>query len=176
LGKASKFTDEQKFAARHLGRGLGRGWDAEKLTAQLEVFGLGSAGEEPEVTYADIAGGKDMKQEATDELVGGQGAHLLRPALSIPIRKGDTTVSEIGDAMIGDGDAVGVAPEVVQNLFGSGEGGFGVDDPGLGSNLAKKPAEPIGSLEGGCLPGKLEVACLKGLFDETDELLSKGDG
>ncbi len=167
---------EEEFATRHLGRGFGRGTDAEELAASFEVFGLGPTGEEPEVTYADIAGGEDMKQEAADELGGGQGARFLRSALSIPVCKGDTTISEIGDAMVGDSDAVGVAPEVVQNLFGSCEGGFGVDDPGLGSNLAKKPAKPIGGLEGGCLPGKLEVARMKGLFDETDEHLSKGDG
>ena len=32
-------------------------------------------------------------------------------------------------ALVGDGDPVGVAAEVVENLFGTGEGSLRIDDP-----------------------------------------------
>ena len=52
--------------------------------------------------------------------------------------EGDAIVLEGHEAMVGDGDAMGVAGQVVENLFGTTEGWFGVDDPFL---LAKLPEE-----------------------------------
>jgi hypothetical protein len=36
---------------------------------------------------------------------------------------------EVQQAMIGDGHAMGVAAEIMQQLHGSTEGGLGIDDP-----------------------------------------------
>jgi len=43
----------------------------------------------------------------------------------------DLTVLEGEQAMVGDGDAMGVAGQVMQNLFGPAEGWLGVDNPVL---------------------------------------------
>ena len=43
--------------------------------------------------------------------------------------KGDLAVGQRDQAMVGDGDAVSVAAEILQYVIGSAEGGFGVDDP-----------------------------------------------
>ena len=41
----------------------------------------------------------------------------------------DLPVVEGEESVVGDGDAVSVAAEVVEDLLGAGEGGLGVDDP-----------------------------------------------
>ena len=50
-------------------------------------------------------------------------------------------VLEGHEAMVGDGDAMGVAGQVVENLFGTAEGWLGVDDPVLLGKLPEKVAE-----------------------------------
>ena len=46
--------------------------------------------------------------------------------------------------MVGDGDAMGVASQIVENLFGTAEGWFGVDDPVLLAKLPEEVAEDAG--------------------------------
>jgi hypothetical protein len=43
--------------------------------------------------------------------------------------------------MVGDGDAMGVARQVVENVFGAAEGWLGVDDPVLLAELPEEAAE-----------------------------------
>jgi hypothetical protein len=40
--------------------------------------------------------------------------------------------------MVGDGDAMGVAGQVVENMFGAAEGWLGVDDPVLPASCRRK--------------------------------------
>ena len=57
--------------------------------------------------------------------------------------EGDAIVLEGHEAMIGDGDAMGVAGQVVENLFGTAEGWLGVDDPVLLAKLPEEVAEGV---------------------------------
>jgi hypothetical protein len=50
-------------------------------------------------------------------------------------RLGDPGVLDVDDAPVADGDAVGIASEVLEYLLGRAERGFGVDDPFLGELL-----------------------------------------
>jgi hypothetical protein len=43
--------------------------------------------------------------------------------------------------MVGDRDAMGIAREIMQNMFGTAEGWLGIDDPVLLEKLSQKPAE-----------------------------------
>ena len=43
--------------------------------------------------------------------------------------------------MVGDGDAVRIASEIVQNMLGTAEGWLGVDDPVLMEELSEKLAK-----------------------------------
>jgi len=45
------------------------------------------------------------------------------------------------EAMFGDGDAMGVAGQVVENMFGTPEGWLGVDDSVLVGDLAEEAVE-----------------------------------
>ena len=60
--------------------------------------------------------GEDVKQETTDELLGGEGHHLLVVVVAIVLpTEADPAILHLGQAMIGDGDTVGVASEVGQH-------------------------------------------------------------
>ena len=47
--------------------------------------------------------------------------------------------------MVGDGDAMGVAGQVVENMFGAAEGRLGVDDPVLSGKLPEEVGGSAGS-------------------------------
>ena len=87
-------------------------------------------GEESKVTDAMEAVGQGVEQEAPDELVGLQTHGLDGAAVAIVLPgKGDMIVIAVLDAAVGDGDAMGVAAEIGENLRGSAERLLGVDDP-----------------------------------------------
>ena len=52
--------------------------------------------------------------------------------------------SESHQSMVGDGDAVRIAGEIVQNMFGTSEGWFGVDHPVFVEELSEKRAKSKG--------------------------------
>ena len=54
--------------------------------------------------------------------------------------EGDAIVLEGHETMVGDGDAMCVAGQIVENVFGAAEGWLGVDDPVL---LAELPEEIV---------------------------------
>jgi hypothetical protein len=94
--------------------------------------GLASGRREPaEVAYLDEAPGQDVGTEALGERLGGKRLGLDRVVvLTIPPGVAHHPVFQRDDAMIADGDAVGVTAEVVQRLLRAGGRGFGIDDPG----------------------------------------------
>ena len=76
--------------------------------------------------------GNDVEQETADELVGSEGhGFFLILVLAITIGEGDFAVINGQDAIVGEGDAVGVSAEVVEDVLGGAEGLFGVYDPGF---------------------------------------------
>src|SRR6185437_7062211 len=73
---------------------------------------------------------QDVEQEATDELVGLEGHSLLGIVVPVVLPfESDPPVVDVQDAVVGDRDTVGVAADVVENLFGSGKGRLGVNHP-----------------------------------------------
>ena len=88
---------------------------------------------------ADQAFGQHVKKKSAQELICGNGHNLVLAAVGIVSpAEGDAIVLEGHEAMVGDGDAMGVAGQVVENVFGAAEGWLGVDDPVL---LAELPEE-----------------------------------
>jgi hypothetical protein len=71
-----------------------------------------------------------VEQEAPDELVGLQTHGLDGAAVAIVLPgKGDMTVIAVLDAAVGDGDAMGVAPEIGEDLRRPAKRLLGVNDP-----------------------------------------------
>jgi len=108
-----------------------------------------AVGKEAEVADLGKLVRKDVKQKAADELVGieSHGSGAVVPAAVAPLES-HPPVLKCHEAVIGDGDAVGIAPEVIEDLGGSPEGHFGVDDPFAVGVGAQEAGEGFGIREG----------------------------
>jgi len=76
--------------------------------------------------------------------------------------KGDLSVGEGDQAMVGDGHAVGVAARILEDIFGAAEGRFGVDDPVLSEQWPEPGSEDLRLGERCQIAGKMKPALLKG--------------
>ena len=64
-----------------------------------------------------------MEEEATDEFLGGKGHRFLLASVSIVlVSEAHLTVFDVQQAVVRDGYAMGIAADIVEHLFGSGEG------------------------------------------------------
>ena len=118
---------------------------AEQRAAALERSGTAAVGEEAEVADADQAFGQDMDEKAAQELLGGNGHDLVLAAVSIVSpAEGDAMVLESHEAMVGDGDALGIAGQVVEDMFSTAEGWLGVNDPVHSAELPEEMVEAAG--------------------------------
>jgi hypothetical protein len=94
------------------------------------------------VADADQALGQNMDQEAAQELLCGDRHDLLSAAVRIVFpEKRDPIIPERNRSMVGDGDAVRLTSEIVQNMLGTAEGWLGMDDPVLVEALSEKLAK-----------------------------------
>ena len=113
--------------------GRGRRWrlgDRQQTAAIGELGGALTVGEIAVVADAMEAVRQDVEQEAADELVGAKGHHLLLVVVAIILpAEADPAFGESHQAAVGDGDAMGVAAEIIKHLLGSAERALGVDDP-----------------------------------------------
>src|SRR6266542_617287 len=75
--------------------------------------------------------------------------------------------------MIGDGDAMGVAAEILQHVFGSAEGWFGVDDPIFAEERAQPGSEELGMGEQCEFSGQVQLTAFEGRLQAGDELATK---
>src|SRR6202161_3506747 len=102
----------------------------QERATEGELLRSVAIGEESEVANAMEAVGQGVEQEAPDELVGLQTHGLDGAAVAIVLPgKGDMTVIAVLDAAVGDGDAMGVAPEIGEDLRGPAKRLLGVNDP-----------------------------------------------
>ena len=112
-----------------------------------------------------------MEQEAAQELVDREGHQTLLVLVSgVSPTKGDLVLLEGDEAVIGDGDAMRVAAQVMEDMLGSTEGRLAVDDPIVVEQLPEKGGESLGwskklqaTVEGELFPGK-------GALESGDEL------
>src|SRR5205823_4519090 len=73
---------------------------------------------------------QDMEQEATQEFFGGDGHLALFAAVDVVLpSEADLAVSNGQKSMIGDGDAVGVACQIVEHMHWSAKRTLGVHYP-----------------------------------------------
>ena len=89
-----------------------------------------AVGQEPVVADAMESVRKNVQQEAPDEFVGAQGHELglFVVAIILPA-EADLSLVQAHEAAVGDGDAMGVATKIGEDLFGAAERGVGEDDP-----------------------------------------------
>src|SRR4029077_15558682 len=75
--------------------------------------------------------------------------------------------------MVGDGDAVGVAAEILQDVLGSAEGWFGVDDPIFAEERTQPGREEFGMGQRGESSGEVQVPGFEDRLQASDELATE---
>jgi hypothetical protein len=102
-------------------------------------------GEETAVTDADEAFGEHVQKETAQELGGAKGhcAGLASVGVILPAES-HALLLDGQQAMIGNGQAMGVATEVAQPVHGTAESGLGINHP----VVAVEGAEQLRELPG----------------------------
>ena len=96
--------------------------------AEGEGLTAAAVGEQSEVADLDEACGQDVEQEAADELDRVEGHDAAAVVMSgISPAKAHLSVVKAEQPSVGDGHAVGVAGQVLQEMFRSSEWRVGVD-------------------------------------------------
>ena len=75
--------------------------------------------------------------------------------------------------MVGDGNAVGIAAEILQDVLGSAEGWFGVDDPIFAEERTQPSREELGMGERCEFSGQVQLTALEGRLEAGDELATE---
>jgi hypothetical protein len=95
------------------------------------------------------AAGQHMQEEAADKFVRVERYSLDTIALTtITIGKADAPITHVEDPMVGNGDAMGIAADIVQDVCRTCQRSLGVDDPVFKQHLLSlrrnlRPVKPI---------------------------------
>ena len=110
---------------------------------------------------------QDMQQEPPDELIG-MWAHDLAPIAIGVVAPSETDVLavDVDEAVVGDGDLVGVPPEVSQDMGGACERRLGVDHPVVGAQCGRQAVEVV-SVVDAVGAGQAQFAAAMGLGEEV---------
>ena len=126
------------------------------------------------MTYPDIACRQNMEKEPADKLVGLEGHRLLTVMVGIiPPEEGDLAIADGEDAIITDGDPMGISAEVLKDPVGAVERWFAIDDPLVVVEGPQEGLEVFGILERAEMGGKDKITSLKAIFEEVEELASE---
>src|ERR1035438_3957390 len=125
--------DERRIivaASGRLGQQLGAG-SGQQLAAEDQLVSPMAVGQETEVADALETRRKGVLQETPDELFGGNRHHLLG-LLLVPVvfpGEGDLAVFQRQQAVVGDGHAMGIAPQVFEHVLRTTERRLSVNHP-----------------------------------------------
>ena len=102
----------------------------EVLPAESKRLTAIAVGEQTEVADLDEATRQHVKQEATDELNRIEAHDLDAVVVSgVAPFKTHLSVVQVQEPAIGDGNTMGVACQVLQDMLGTAERRLGIDDP-----------------------------------------------
>src|SRR4029077_16709335 len=106
--------------------------------------------------------------------LGGHGHQPLLALMRIILpAEGDLAVGKIHDPVIGNGDSVSVAGQIVEDMFGSSEWRLGIDYPVLAEQRPKEGVEGFSSCKHFHAAGESEPSRMEGAFQPVDELAAK---
>ena len=112
-------------------------------------------GEEAKVSDADETSGQYMLDKAAEELRRRQSHFAVLFAVRVVLPPECAALSiKCQKAVIGDGNAMGVAAEIAKNVLRPAEGPFGVNDPVLRNRVRKNAAKRFGSRSGSSGPSR----------------------
>jgi len=139
--------------------------DVEQPSTEVQLHLPMTIGKQTVMMNAMEAVWHGVQQEATDELVCMQRHPLLATAGSVILpSKGDAIAVHADEAGIGDGDAMGVATEIGQHLFGSCEWRLGIDHPADTMSRFQRSIEGSRMGQAGDIAEELKLAELEGVL------------
>jgi hypothetical protein len=103
---------------------------AEEGTAPYQRASTCAIREQTKAANAHEAARHDVQEKASEEFVGLErhDRHAVVVGMVLPV-KPDTAVAVINEPIVRQRDAVGVPPEIVEDLLGAGEGPLRIHDP-----------------------------------------------
>ena len=173
---AGELVKESSPIGRWCGQKERSGIEVEEMAAVGDfIFGV-AVGEEAKVADTDEACGQDVEEEAPKELDGSEGECFFDGTVAVIFpAEADATVLDLQQAVVGDGNAMGVASEIVDDLSGAAEGLLGVDNPAAVGGGAQPAAESFRVGEGGEIAKEAELTVLEGLEQSvTKEMAEAG--
>jgi|SRR4029079_11310206 hypothetical protein len=115
-----------------------------------------------------------MQQEAPEKFLGcDRHQSLLAFTCVVFPAEGYFAVSEIDDPMVGDGDAVRVASQILKDVLRPSEWPFGVDDPVMAIQRAEESLESFLFGQRFQIAGEAKLSEAKRAFQPGDELAPK---
>jgi len=97
------------------------------------------------VADADQPFRENVDRESSQKLIGGDRHDFLLATVRIVFpAKRDSIILERHQSMVGDGDAVRIAGEIVQNMFRTSEGWLGVGHPVFAEEESQERVESAG--------------------------------
>jgi hypothetical protein len=144
--------------------GTAAGLFRQQVAAPGEPCGAMSVGHEAEVPDAVEARWQDVKQKPAHELARIEG-HDFGASLAAVVlpAEADLAVGHGDKSAVGDGDAMGVAPEIGQHLLGSPERALGV----VSKTRLRHDDDPVD------LPQSGAVGCKGVSFGERREFVNR---
>src|SRR5437867_3519838 len=144
------------------GVGDRRGGLAEETSAVIEFFAAVAVGQDPEMSNTDEPVRDDMEQEPTEELLRFELHDLACVGVGVVLpAEPNHSVFETEDALIGDGHAMGVPAQVLEDLLRAGEGSFGVNNPGLATESAEPRMKHLRRSQGSSRSGEDEFSAVE---------------
>jgi hypothetical protein len=118
--------------------------------------------------------GKDMKKESSDELTGGYGYEpFLAGVFVVTCEESDPMVGNLDEAVVGDGDLVGVASQILEDLLRASEWFLGVYDPFLAIEFVHEALESIRIFKMLDVLQEPQVVSGKGSVEKVEKLTSE---
>jgi hypothetical protein len=102
--------------------------------------------EDAVIANFDESWGKNVLEEAANELLRVESAALELRGSAIFVREGDPAIFKLEDAIVANGDTKYIGSEILEGML-AGANGLGVDDPFFVPDLGIDLSKEIGLLE-----------------------------
>ena len=91
----------------------------------------------------------------------------------IPPAEGNLPLRKRDEAVVGNGDAMGIATQILQHILGAAEWWFCVNHPVFSEEQSRPSSESFGLGEGSQVSVEAQSAALEGLLQTSNELTAK---
>lgn len=155
------------------GGGTERGLTQESSDS-LKLFRTIAVGEKSVVADAHETLGENVEKESSEELDGVESHGALTTALGVVlVAEADFAVVDAEQSLVGDGDPVGIAGEVFEDLPRSTERRLSINDPVFVTQGFEQSLPGFGMLEVAKSTVELKLFVLEGVVQVSEKLSSK---